>query len=172
MERNPKMNSSKPHTDKYFLLNVVYKKQDLHKVDSSESLIHKSNTEYFVHLVHTALADGVISDNELQILRHLSKRLGISLAETDYLINLTVKGDHNPPSDLLSRFEQVFEIVNMILADGSIEKNEMHLASGFAAKCGFNEMEIPDLLVLLSNGIGQGNNKAELFKEYQNRLKL
>jgi len=164
------MNIVKIQPEKYFLLNVIYKKQDQYKVDSSESSINLANTEYLVHLIRTALTDDVITESELELLHSISKRLGFTEAETDHLIHLTVKADYNPPSDLLSCFEQVFEIVNMILADGSIDQNEMNLASGFAAKCGFDEKKIPGLLVLLSNGIQQGINKAELFKEYQNAV--
>ena len=165
------MNNVKTQADKYFLLNVIYKKEDRQQVDSSESSINKANTDYLVQLIRTAMADNVITDSELEILYGISNRLGISEAETDQLIQITVKADYTPPSDLLSRFEQVFEIVNMILADGTIDQKEIHLASGFAAQCGFDEGEILGLLVLLSNGIEQGKHKAELFKEYKSKVK-
>jgi uncharacterized tellurite resistance protein B-like protein len=166
------MNYDKPCIDcRYFLLNINYKTKKMNKVDSPDYSINKANTEYFVHLIRIALADNVINRNEMEILYQISKKLGFTVAETDHLIRTTGKSDYNPPSELLTRFEQVFEIVNMTWADGSIDKNEMRLASGFAAKCGFNEKEIPTMLVLLLNGIRQGKNKAELFKEYQNKLK-
>ena len=143
----------------------------MNTMDSADNSINKVNTEYFVHLIRIALADDVISNNEMELLRRISKKLGFTLAETEHIISTTEKSDYNMPSELFTRFGQVFEIVNMTLADGSINKNEMYLASGFAAKCGFNEKEIPTMMVLLLNGIRQGKNKAELFKEYQDKRK-
>jgi hypothetical protein len=59
------------------------------------------------------------------------------------LIATTDKSDYIPPYELSERFEQVYEIVKMMLADGVVDKNELRLASGFAVKSGFIENEIP-----------------------------
>jgi len=165
------MNSDKTNTDKYFLLNISYKKQDNLIVDSAESPINKANTEYFEQLIRTALADNFISASELELLHSISQRLGFTIDETDRIINKTGNTNCNPSASLFHIFEQVFEIVNMTLADASIDKNKMHLVSDFAAKCGFNDEEIPEMVNLLSNGIRQGKSKAELFKDYQNKVK-
>lgn len=140
-------------------------------MNTTNHSINKSDTEYLVHLIRIALADNVISENEFEMLHRISKNLGYTEAETDHLIRTTRKSDYNPPSELVSRFGQIFEIVNMTLADGTIDKNEMRLASGFAAKCGFNEKEIPALLVMILAGIRQGKGESELFQEYQLKLK-
>jgi len=139
-------------------------------MDSHSDTIAKKNTEYFVHLIRIALADDVISTKELELLHRVGKNLGFTAEETDHLIQTTRKSDYTAPSELRERFDQVFEIVNMTLADGTINKNEMYLASSFAAKSGFKEKEIPIMLVLLLNGIRKGENKDELFNEYQNKV--
>jgi hypothetical protein len=164
------MNTYKPFIDEHFLLNIKYKTHKMDKLDSHSDSIVKENTEYFIHLIRIALADDVISIKELELLRRVSKKLGFTAEEADHLIRITGKSDYTPPTSLRARFEQVYEIVNMTLADGSINKNEMYLASSFAAKSGFNEKEIPTMLVLLLNGIREEKNKDELFKEYQNRV--
>lgn len=133
----------------------------------SNSISNNNNKEYFVQLIRIALADGVISTKEKELLHRVSKKLGFTVEETDHLIRTTGKSDYNPPSGLRARFDQIYEIVNMTLVDGAINKSEMYLASSFAAKSGFNEKEIPNMLVLLLNGIRQGKNTDELFKEFQ-----
>ncbi|MBA4410953.1 MAG: hypothetical protein C0397_16210 [Odoribacter sp.] len=165
------MNFEKPIRDKSFLLNISYTTHKMNYLDSTDILIKKQNTEYFVHLIRIALADDVINGNEMELLHLISKKLGFTEIETVQLIKTTDKSDYRPPSEFSLRFEQVFEIVNMSLADRSIIKDEMRLASSFATKCGFEESEIPALLLLLLNGIRQGKNKSELLKEYQNKLK-
>ena len=136
----------------------------------SNSISNNDNKEYFVQLIRIALADGVISTKEKELLHRVSKKLGFTVEETEYLIRTTGKSDYTPPSGLRARFDQIYEIVNMTLVDGAINKSEMYLASSFAAKSGFNEKEIPNMLVLLLNGIRQGKNTDELFKEFQGKV--
>jgi len=140
------------------------------KLESQSASKVKENTEYFVHLIRIALADDVISPKELELLHRVSKKLGFSVEETEHLIRTTRKSDYTPPRELRARFDQIYEIVNLTLVDGSINKNEMYLASSFAAKSGFNEKEVPAMLVLLLNGVREEKNKDELFKEYQNKV--
>ena len=140
------------------------------KLDSHPALVVKENTAYLVHLIRIALADDVISTKELELLHRSGKRLGFTAEETDHLIRTTGKSDYTAPSQLRERFGQIYEIVNMTLVDGSIDKNEMYLASSFAAKSGFKEKEIPTLLILLLNGIREGKTVEELFKKYQNKV--
>jgi hypothetical protein len=77
-----------------------------------------------------------------------------------------------PPIELSKRFEQVYCIVKMAVSDGVIDKSEMRLATSFAMKSGFTENEIPKLLLLLINGIKQGNDDDDLFELYKKDRKL
>lgn len=170
MERIGKMNYDKSDIDEHFLLDIKYKSHKMDKLDSYSASIVKENTQYFIHLIRIALADDVFSKKELELLHRVGKTLGFTTEETDHLIRTTGKSDYTPPSGLRARFDQIYEIVNMTLVDGSINKNEMYLASSFAVKSGFTEKEIPTMLVLLLNGIRQEKNKDELFKEFQNEV--
>jgi len=133
--------------------------------------IKKRNIEYFVHLVRIAKADDIISNSEFELLHRIGRKLGFTEPELDHLIETTSKSDYIPPYELSERFEQVYEIVKMTLADGIIDDNEIRLASGFAAKSGFTEDEIPKLLVLLISGIKEGKDDDELFDEYKKKRK-
>ena len=132
----------------------------------------KQNREYFVHLVRIAKADDIISNSEMELLNRIGKKLGFTDPEIDNLIAITDKSDYIPPYELSKRFEQVYEIVKMTLADGVIDKNEMRLASGFAIKSGFNENEIPNLLAHLLRGIKEDKDEEELFEEYKKERKV
>jgi hypothetical protein len=140
----------------------------LNVFDHSEK---KQNIEYFVHLVHVALADNIITKDELDLLHRLGQRLGFTDPEIDNLIEETEKSGYTPPFELEKRFEQVYNIVKMTLADGVIDNKEMRLASNFASKSGFKENEIPRLLVLLISGIREGQNEDDLFEVYKKQRK-
>jgi hypothetical protein len=133
--------------------------------------VKKQNIDYFVQLVRIALADDIITNNEMELLHQIGKKLGFTDPEIDNLIDTTGKLDYIPPYELSKRFEQVYDVVKMILVDGSIDKNEIRLASGFASISGFRESEIPNLLVLLINGIKQAKDHEELFEEFKKRFK-
>jgi hypothetical protein len=140
-------------------------------IDCADHSKKKQNTDYFVHLVHIALADDIITRTERELLNRIGLRLGFSDLEIDTIIGSASKSDYIPPYELFDRFEQVYEIVKMTLADGVIDKNEIRLAGSFAAKSSFRENEIPGLLVLLISGIREGKNEEELFELYKKTRK-
>jgi hypothetical protein len=87
------------------------------------------------------------------------------------LIDTAAKQDYDPPYELAKRFEQLYDIIKMTLADGQIDDNEMRLANGFAAKSGFKENEIQPLLVMIMHGIKEGKDDEELFEVYKKTRK-
>ncbi len=133
--------------------------------------VKRQNIEYFVHLVRIAKSDDILSNTEFELLHRIGKKLGFTEPEIDDLIVTTGKFDYIPPYELSERFEQVYEIVKMTLADGVIENSEMRLASCFATKSGFRESEIPNLLILLIYGIRQGQEAEDLFEVYKKERK-
>ena len=132
----------------------------------------RQDKEHFKHLIQVAMADGKIDDNELKMLHRLGRNLGFTDPEIDDLLESTKQSAYNPPYELAKRFEQIYGIVKMVLADDKIDNNEMRLATGLALKSGFSENEIPALLVLLIDGIKNGEDEEDLFKMYKKRIML
>lgn len=102
----------------------------------------------------------------------MGKELGYLETEITGLIETTKMSDYIPPYELSERFEQVYNVVRMTLADGNVDKNEMRLASSFAAQSGFSDTEIPRLLVLLLSGIREGKSAEDLFKTFKKRNEI
>ena len=130
----------------------------------------KQNKEYFLHLIQVAMADGTIGELELKMLHRLGKNLGFTDPEIEALLKPTNHSSYHPPYELAKRFEQLYGIVKVILADDQIDKAEMRLAGGLALKSGFAEGEIQALLSLLINGIKEGEDEEDLFKQYNKRI--
>jgi uncharacterized tellurite resistance protein B-like protein len=129
----------------------------------------KRNKEYFIQLVRSAKADDIIHNSELQLLNRVGRKLGLTDPEIELLIEETGKSDFTPPFELGKRFEQVYEIAGIILADGKIDENEMRMIKGFAIKSGFSDDEIPAMLQILFNGKKDGKDAEELFEEYKRK---
>lgn len=131
----------------------------------------KQDKEHFMNLIQVALADGTIDQKEMEMLHRFGRKMGFTDPEIDTLIELASHSVYIPPYELFKRFEQVYDIVKMVLADGVIEDKEMSLATGFTTKLGFTESEIPNLLDMLIRGIKQGLNEEELFAVYKKERK-
>jgi uncharacterized tellurite resistance protein B-like protein len=140
-------------------------------LENTDHSVKKQQIEYFVQLIRIALADDIINNSEMELLHRIGKKLGFTEPEINNLIDTTGKANFIAPYELSARFEQVYDIIRMTLADGVIDKNEMRLASSFAANSGFKESEIPNLLILLINGIKQGKDHEDLFEVYKKQRK-
>ena len=138
----------------------------MNHLNSSYQKVDQQNADYFVQLVHIAIANNIISDSEMELLHRMGKKLGINDLEIDTLIEKTLELDYVPPEKLSARFEKAYGFVKMIMADGNMDKNEMQIVNGFIVKACFPENDIPNLLLLLIKGIRQNKNVDELFKLY------
>lgn len=127
----------------------------------------KQSKEHFMNLIQVAMADGLVDQTEIVMLHRLGRKMGFTDPEIDVLIDSSRKQAYNPPYEFQKRFEQLYEIVKMVLADEVVDENEMRLANCFATKLGFLESEIPDLIVFLIDGIRDGKDDEDLFEEYK-----
>ncbi|MHC1703932.1 MAG: hypothetical protein AB9846_08490 [Tenuifilaceae bacterium] len=132
----------------------------------------KQEKEHFINLIQVAMADGLIDQSESAMLHRFGRKMGFTDSEIDELIELSRKHSYNPPYEFQKRFEQAYDIVKMVLADGVIDKNEMRIANSYATKLGFSESEIPGLMVLLISGIRQGQDEEYLFEQYKKEKRL
>jgi uncharacterized membrane protein YebE (DUF533 family) len=129
----------------------------------------KQDKEHFSHLIQIALADGKIDDAELKMLFRFGSKMGFTTPEIEDLLEAGKNLAYIPPYELSKRFEQLYDVVKMVYADGIIDNNEMRLATGLALKSGFIEEDIPDLLALLIKGIKNGDDEDDLFDLYKKR---
>jgi uncharacterized tellurite resistance protein B-like protein len=132
----------------------------------------KQDKEHFKHLIQVALADGTIDESESKLLHRIGKNMGFTEPEIDDLLDVTKKSAYIPPYELAKRFEQIYTIIKMVLADGTIDNNEMRMATSLALKSGFEENEIPSLLALLIGGIKNGDDEEDLFTRYKKQRVL
>lgn len=131
----------------------------------------KQDKAHFKHLVQVALADVTIDESELKMLNILGRNMGLTGAEMDDLLGNAKKPDYYPPYKLNQRFKQLYDIVKMVLADGKIAPDEMHLTHKLALTAGFPADQIADLVDLLVDGIGKGLGNDELFALYKEKGK-
>jgi hypothetical protein len=141
-------------------------------VEYFDQPFRKQDKEHFRHLVHVALADGIIEDSEMEMLNLLGKNMGLTGAEMDDLLEATKRSEYHPPYKLARRFKQLYGIVKMVLADKRIDDGEMCLTKKLALTSGFPAGELPLLLDLLIDGIKNGVEEDDLLILFKERRKL
>jgi len=125
--------------------------------------------EHFVHLVQVSKADGKINPAELDLLHKEGRKFGLTDPEIDKLIQHEIKNNYNPPYSLQDKFDQLYNIVVMILADDTITEVEKKLITRYAIEAGFTDKTIPKLVDLLIKGIKDGKDEEALLHEFKKK---
>ena len=140
-------------------------------LDHFDHAERKQDKEHFLHLIQIASVDGIIDDAELKMLNRIGKNLGLTDPEIRDLFDSSRHSAYVPPYELSERFEQLYRIVQLILADDEIAREEMHLAKILGLKSGFSEDDLSILLPLLVDGIRNGQDEEDLFNAFKKRRK-
>ncbi len=131
----------------------------------------KQDKEHFLHLIQIASADGIIDDSELKMLNRIGKNLGLTNAEIKDLFDSSKQSEYIPPYELAERFEQLYRIIQMVLADNEIANEEIHRAKILGMKSGFSDEDLAILLPLLIEGVKKSQDIEDLFALYKKRRK-
>lgn len=132
----------------------------------------KVNKEHYVHLIQISRADGKISPDELDLLHKEGKKFGLTDPEIDELIKSEALHHYLPPYSLDEKFEHLYNVAQMIMADDVISEGERKLIRKFAIEAGFEDKAIEKLLKILFEGIKKDSEevllsrfKSQLFKD-------
>jgi hypothetical protein len=125
------------------------------------------NKEHYIHLLQVSRADGKIDPAEMLLLHKEGKKFGLTDPEIDRIIEAEAHHHYNPPYRLDEKFEHLYNIAEMIVADDLITEGEKKLLTRFAIEAGFSDKTIPKLIDLLLTGIQQGEDEEDLFRRFK-----
>ena len=127
----------------------------------------KLSREHFVHLVKIALADGKMDSSENELLYRFGKKLSLTEQEIESIIKTPGKTTFHPTYKLSDRFEQIYDIVKMLLIIGKADDQSIRMANCYAIAAGFEVDETDLIIELLMDGIIKGKNEEDLLSEYK-----
>jgi uncharacterized tellurite resistance protein B-like protein len=127
------------------------------------------NREHYLHLVRVAKIDGKIKESELELLHKEGRRFGLTDPEIDHLIESEPAHSYNPPYSLKDKFEELYNITTMILADDVVTESEKRMIRRYAIVAGFEDDIIEGLLNLLLVGVQKGEDEEKLLKEFKKK---
>ena len=125
---------------------------------------------HYLHLIQVARADGKIDKQERAILHKEGRRFGLTDAEIDQLIEKEKDHHYHPPYSLDDKFEDLFYISEMILADDEVSEDEARLLRRFAVEVGFDDRAIEILKDVMINGIRNKESEEEILKKFKKQL--
>jgi hypothetical protein len=125
--------------------------------------------EHYIHLVQIARIDGKIEKTELELLHKEGKRFGLTDPEIDILIKSEEHHHYTPPYSLKEKFDELYNIAEMILADDVITEGERRMIKKYAISAGFDDTTIDKLIPLLFDGVKKGEDEEKLLKEFKKK---
>jgi uncharacterized tellurite resistance protein B-like protein len=128
------------------------------------------NKEHYIHLIQVSKVDGKIQPSEKELLHKEGRKFGLTEPEIDKLINLETHNSYHPPYSLKEKFEHLYNVAEMILADEVITESEKKLIKRFAIEAGFNDKAIDKLMDLLFEGIKNDESEESLLEKFKKHL--
>lgn len=130
--------------------------------ESKKTKVQKSHVR---NLVALAKADGQVSASELEFIQKIGVKQGLKEAEITSIIEDTKTKELELPLNDAERFDQIFELVQMMTIDGQIDDNEMDFCILMAEKLGFRKAIVGVLVRKISLGLTTGLNKEAIKSE-------
>lgn len=116
---------------------------------------HRKNLAHFAAMASLAASDGVVNDEEKQLLNRFARKLNITDEEYAEVMDPSNKYPINPPSNAERRLERLYDLLRIIFADHIIEHEEMVVLKRYAIGLGFT-IEKADSVIEKSVAIFSG----------------
>jgi len=127
----------------------------------------KVNKQAFVHLVQVSKIDGKLDKDEYELLHKEGKKFGLTDPEIDHLIESEANSHYNAPYSLEEKFEHLYNMGEMILADDIVDEKERRMIHKFAIEAGFNDSKLDGLTEILVEGIRVNTDEEILFNKFK-----
>lgn len=111
-----------------------------------ESFDKKKRKSHFKNLIAVALADGHLDDAEMELILHLANKCYMTPDEVKRVIERPELINFHPPKTNQERFDQIYDLVTVMLVDGKVDENERELCKMFALNLGYKSAIVDRLI--------------------------
>jgi uncharacterized tellurite resistance protein B-like protein len=108
---------------------------------------------HLCNLAALAKADGNVDDREMNFIITVGKKNGVSAGDVRKLVAGQTNCLADLPGNDSERFDQIFDLVDMMLADGIVDETEMDFCIMMAEKLGFRKAIVGVLVRKISQGV-------------------
>jgi uncharacterized tellurite resistance protein B-like protein len=139
----------------------------IHIFDSSDKKKIKSHLQ---NIINIANADGKIDESEKLFIEKAGKKFGITTEEISILLDKKTAHDFHPPVELEERFEFLYDLMMMILADGKIDDSEMKIFKSTIISLSFDHKKSNQITQFFIDMIQNKENPDSALKNFKKLL--
>lgn len=132
--------------------------------DSEETKRLKS---HILNLGALAKADGHLDESEMNFIIGVGRKHGLKPDDVRTLVQNATKEQLSLPDNDDERFDQLFDLVDMMLADGIVDDAEMDFCTTMAARMGFRKAIVGVLVRKISMGVKDGLSREQIKHDAQ-----
>lgn len=122
----------------------------------------KAHKSHIMNLVQLAKADGKISKSESGLLIKIGERNGVSAEEVFEMVDSSDDFFYKKPENDEQRFDQLYDLVEMMRIDGDVSPKELAYTTEIAEKMGVRKAVAWILVQSLVDGMALELSKEEL----------
>ncbi|GAB2539271.1 tellurite resistance TerB family protein [Rufibacter soli] len=137
-----------------------------------ESEETKRLKSHIVNLGALAKIDGHIDAAEMEHIISIGERKGMRPQDVRSLLSDAESIKLTMPNNDLDRFDQIYDLVEMMLADGIVDDSEMDFCIDIATKMGFRKAVVGVLIKKITTGVKDGLSRDEIKQEAISFLEL
>jgi hypothetical protein len=124
----------------------------------------KTTRQHLKSLLALAKIDGLISGSEVELIFNIGEKNGIPREETELLIEDTDYTEAIVPDNDSERFDQIFNFVQLMLVDGTVDEKEIDFCITMAETLGFRKAIVGVLVRKISMNLAAGKLNREGIK--------
>lgn len=130
-----------------------------------ESKKVKANREHVKGLVALAKCDNKIAKSEIECIYKIGEKKGLSRTDIYDIIRENYTGKVIIPESIDARFEMLYDMIEVMLADGVIDDQEMDFCVDLAEKLGVRTATCGVLVTKMTSGMQAGVKKSILLRD-------
>jgi len=132
-----------------------------------ESDEHKKVKTHLANLAALAKVDGHVDSTEMNFIVQIGQKQGLKAEDVKSLIASASSMNFELPKTDSDRFDQIFDLVEMMLADGVVDDNEMDFCIDMATRLGFRKAIVGVLVRKITMGVKDGLSRESIKKDSQ-----
>ena len=123
------------------------------------------------NLLEVAMSDGHFDETEYDLLLKIAKRHKVGKPFIEKVRKIMDSVEFVMPKTDAERYDQIFDLITMVMADGAIDHNEIRVCNKYAEKLGFDKRVVEELVYSISSNISMGHTIEETKKRINFMLK-
>ncbi|MHC2990930.1 hypothetical protein OB13_04780 [Pontibacter sp. HJ8] len=127
----------------------------------------KKLKSHITNLGALAKVDGHLDPSEMNFIISIGQKHGMKAQDVRGLISNMDRVKTQLPTNDSERFDQIYDLVEMMLADGIVDENEMEFCINMAARLGFRKAIVGVLVRKISMGVKDGLTREAIKQEAQ-----